>query len=188
LKDCHPPVSIIILNYNGGRFVEKCLRSVLNTDYPNFEVIFVDNSSTDGSVELVNKLFGDEPRLKVIVNPRNLGFALGNNIGSKHASGKYLVFLNNDTVVERGWLNELVKVAESDPKIGIVGCKVITSFKGKAEALLVDRFGHSFPAPFPSSVKDVFAVEGAAFLVKRDVWEKLWGFDPSYFALCEDID
>jgi GT2 family glycosyltransferase len=65
---------------------------------------------------------------------------------------------------------------------------VVTSFKGRAEALMVDRFGHSFPQPFPNSVREVFAVEGAAFLIKRDIWEKLGGFDPRYFALCEDID
>jgi len=188
LQECHPLVSIIVLNYNGIRFIEKCLKSLLDTDYPKFEVIFVDNSSTDGSVELVNNLFGNDPRLKIIVNPKNVGFALGNNIGSKYAAGKYLVFLNNDTEVDKSWLKELVKVATSDSRIGIVGCKVVTSFKGRAEALIVDRFGHSFPQPFPNSVREVFAVEGAAFLIKRDIWEKLGGFDPRYFALCEDID
>jgi GT2 family glycosyltransferase len=87
----------------------------------------------------VNNLFGNDPRLKIVVNPKNVGFALGNNIGSKCAAGKYLVFLNNDTEVDKNWLKELVKVATSDSGIGVVGCKVVTSFKGRAEALMVDR-------------------------------------------------
>jgi hypothetical protein len=181
-------VSVIILNYRGEKFVEKCLKSVLSTDYANFEVLFVDNASNDGSVRLVNDLFGDDPRLKIIVNPKNVGFALGNNVGATYAKGKYLVFLNNDTEVDKSWLKELVKAIDSDPKVAIVGCKIITSFKGEAEALLVDQFGHSYPAKFPNSVKEVFAVEGAAFLIRRDVWEELGGFDSRYFALCEDID
>ncbi len=157
--------------------------SLTFADYPNFEVIFIDSVSTDDSVKLANSLFGGDPKIKTVINARNLGFSLGNNIGSKHAAGEYLVFLNNDTEVDVEWLKELVKVATSYPTVGIVGCKVTTSSKGKAETLLVDAFGHSFPAPFPSSVRDVFAVEGAAFLVKRDVWDKLGGFDPRYFAL-----
>lgn len=79
-----PLVSIVILNYNGMKFVDRCLRSVLNTDYPNLEVIFVDNASTDGSLEHARKKFGRNPRLKFVVNNKNYGFAQGNNIGFEH--------------------------------------------------------------------------------------------------------
>jgi len=85
----YPLVSVIILNYNGLKnfrdILEECIRSVLNTDYPNFEVLFVDNASTDESVDFIKKKFGGDTRLRIIQNERNLGFAEGNNIGIKNA-------------------------------------------------------------------------------------------------------
>ena len=114
-----PQVSIIILNYNGIKFVERCLKSVLNTDYPLFEVIFVDNGSTDGSPELVQKLFGEDKRLRIILNKENLGFTGGNNVGIKMSKGEYIVLLNNDTEVPSDWLRQLVLVMEKRRDIGM---------------------------------------------------------------------
>lgn len=94
---CVPKVSIIILNWNGGEIVCKCIESVLKTDYPDFEVILVDNGSTDGSIEKVSKLFEKQPRLHILRLKKNTGFAMGNNIGALIAKGKYICFLNNDT-------------------------------------------------------------------------------------------
>lgn len=97
-----PSVSIIILNYNGKDYIEQCISSVLKTNYPNFEVILVDNASTDNSIELIEESFKNDLRLKIFRNSANLGFATGNNIGFENATGSYVAFLNNDTVVGFG--------------------------------------------------------------------------------------
>ena len=105
-------VSIIILNYNGMEFADRCLESVFCSGYSDFEVIFVDNASSDGSLDYVKKKFGFYSNLKIVINNENYGFALGNNIGARQANGKYLVFLNIDTVVDSKWLTELSQCHE----------------------------------------------------------------------------
>jgi len=120
-----PLVSIIIVNFNDKRHLYRCLSSILKSEYPSFEIIVVDNGSTDGSVELVKKLFGNNPRIKLIQNERNLGPAAGRNIGAEVAKGRYLAFLDNDTEVNPKWLKEAVKVMESDLTIGAAQCKLL---------------------------------------------------------------
>src|SRR5512137_2060944 len=123
-----PLVSVIILNFNGkrhlGSILDGCLQSTLKTDYPNFEVVFVDNASTDGSVEYVKNAYGDNGNLRIIRNERNLGFAEGNNRGIEKAKGELIVLLNSDTRVEAGWLQALVAAAEPTD-VGAVQSKLI---------------------------------------------------------------
>ncbi|MCG2691742.1 glycosyltransferase family 2 protein [Microgenomates group bacterium] len=99
-------VSIIIVNYNGKSYLTDCLASVLKSDFKDFEVIVVDNASTDGSVKGLNR------RIRLIKSKTNLFFTGGCNLGAKKAKGEWLVFLNPDTVVEPNWLGELVKEAK----------------------------------------------------------------------------
>ena len=113
-----PLVSVIIVNRNGIELVEPCVRSVLANNYNNFEVIFVDNASNDGSLELVKRIFAEDLRLKIIENPGSLGPAVGRNVGARHAKGEYLAFLDNDTEVDKNWLIEFLKVLEKDKAIG----------------------------------------------------------------------
>jgi len=120
-----PLVVVIILNYNGAPFVEKCLGSILRNSYPNFDVLFIDNNSKDGSADLAEKLFGSDQRLTIIRNRENFGFSVGNNIGFKKAKGKYVIVLNNDTEVQENFIETLVRVAESDDTIASVGCKIV---------------------------------------------------------------
>lgn len=118
-------VSIIIVIYNGMKYLKKCLESVLRNDYPFFEVIVVDNASNDGSWESAKKFSRFDKRVKVVRNERNYGHPGGCNIGASIAKGDYLVFLDVDTVVTRKWLTELIKSIETDPKIGIVQSKLL---------------------------------------------------------------
>jgi GT2 family glycosyltransferase len=118
-------ISVIIVNYNGLEFVKHCLQSVLKSKYPYFEVIFVDNASNDGSLELVKKFFAHNPRLKIIENSKNLGLGAGGNIGAKYAKGKYLLFLDSDTEIDVNCISEIVKVLDSDPQIGAGQCKLL---------------------------------------------------------------
>jgi hypothetical protein len=87
-----PRVSVVILNYNGLEFAKQCIQSVVESDYQNLEVIVVDNGSTDGSYEIVCQLFNNNTNVEIVRNPRNLGFAEGNNIGYRHSKGAIIVF------------------------------------------------------------------------------------------------
>jgi GT2 family glycosyltransferase len=119
LSESNPLVSIVVLNYNGEKYLQNCIRTVLENKYPNFEVLLVDNASTDGSIAPIQDRYGADPRLQIIVSKKNLGFSGGNNLGLKYSKGKYIVFLNNDTTVEPDWLIHLVDALENDSTIGI---------------------------------------------------------------------
>ncbi|HHT9107462.1 MAG TPA: glycosyltransferase family 2 protein [Candidatus Wunengus sp. YC63] len=101
--------SIIVLNYTGRHYLERCLASLRRQTFQGFELILVDNSSTDGSLELLEKL--DLPALRLVANPENLEFARGNNQGIAQARGQYIVTLNNDIEVDERWLEELIRAA-----------------------------------------------------------------------------
>lgn len=121
--DLFPYVSILIVNHNGLEYLSNCLMSLKNSTYPKncFEVILVDNNSVDKSIKHVEENF---PWVKLVKSSINLGFAGGNNLGLKYANGTYIALLNNDTVVHSKWLEEMIKVAESDSKIGICTSKI----------------------------------------------------------------
>jgi len=190
-----PRVSVIILNWNGGDYLVRCVDSVMKTDYPNdlFEVIIVDNGSTDGSARLVKKMY---PQVKLIENERNLGFCVGNNIGIKNSSGDIIILLNNDTIVDKDWIKEILKCAQ-DPKVGIIGCrlyfpdtKIIQSlgfkmkFLGYWESI---GAGQEDKGQF-NEIKYVDYVSGAALAVKKEVLDKIGLLDPIFYAYREDAD
>ncbi|MFH1030026.1 MAG: glycosyltransferase family 2 protein, partial [bacterium] len=117
-----PKVAVIILTWNGMKYLPDCLGSLINQDYEkvNREYIIVDNASSDGTVNYIKENFSE---FSLIENDKNYGFDKGNNIGIKYALDKgydYIVLLNQDTVVDPSWLSELVKAAESNKKIGAV--------------------------------------------------------------------
>ena len=119
-----PPVRIVVLNYNGAGLVERCLGSVLATDYPEFEVVMVDNASVDGSVASVREQF---PAVRVIEAGANLGFSRGNDLGLRGAGQPLLALLNPDATVGPDWLRPLVERIQSDPIAGAVGPKILFS-------------------------------------------------------------
>lgn len=121
----HATVSIILLNYNGLRFNKDCIDSILEQSYSSYEIIFVDNASSDNSLAQVQQEYAHHIQggiIKIIVNPYNDGFAQWNNIGVSHASqdSKYICLLNNDTIVDKDRLQELVTCIESRPELGAV--------------------------------------------------------------------
>lgn len=124
MKNKHPLVSIISVNYNGQKFLSECFSSVFKIDFPKskYEVIMVDNGSKDLSVKFTKENF---PDVRIIESQDNLGFAGGCNLGVKESKGKYVVLLNNDTRVERNWLSALVKKIQSDKNIGAVNSKLL---------------------------------------------------------------
>lgn len=120
----HPTVCIVSVNYNGRKYLYRFLRSILAIDYPSssYRVVLVDNASTDASRDLVRNSF---PQVRIVQADKNLGFAGGCNLGIRASRSDYVALVNNDTVVERMWLRRLVDVAESDPRIGLAGSKML---------------------------------------------------------------
>jgi GT2 family glycosyltransferase len=188
-----PKVSVIVLNYNGRKYLKECLDSVLRTDYYNLEVIVVDNASDDGSPEFVKKHY---PQVTLIENEKNLGFCEGNNIGIRKATGEIIILLNNDTIVDSKWIKEILKKAE-DPKVGIVGCrlyfpgsKIIQSlgfrmrFLGYWESIGAGQIDNGQFDKFGC----VDYVSGAALAVKTKVLDKIGLLDPTFYAYGEDVD
>ncbi len=195
----HPKVSIIVLNWNGKKDTQECLNSLSSINYPNFDVILVDNGSSDGSVEFFKNNF---PKIKLIANMRNLGFAEGNNVGVKFAvknGANYVFLLNNDTRVDKDVLKELVCTAQKDEKIAIVGPKVYNYYKknqlesaGYSQSILLSK---TYPVGYLEEdkgqhdlQKEVNFVSGCAMLIKSAAIKDFGVFDPYFFAYCEDQD
>ena len=182
-----PLVSIIILNFNGENYLERCLSSVLSTEYPNFEVIFVDNASTDSSIKIVEKIFGVDQRLRIFRSSQNLGFSGGNNFGFNYAKGEYIVFLNNDTIADPYWLTALVNTMEEDETIGLAGSTIL-SIDGKrlrgAGGLWSDYL--LFLCPVGAGKEDNFGfaptfevsfATGCSMIIKKELIKKIGLFD-----------
>lgn len=192
-----PLISIIVLNYNGKQSIGVCLESLLDTHYENLEIIFLDNKSSDGSLELVQKNFGNDPRLRVIKNKVNSGFAAGNNTAAKYAKGQYLVFLNSDTEVDPNWLRELVKVMELDPTLGAAQSKLLQADRKYYDSagdfmcqwgLTIKRGAGEEDKGQYDHIEDIFSARGAAMIVRREVFRKIGMFDPTFFLQLEDLD
>jgi len=121
-REAFPLASVVVVTFNNLPLTRACLASVLErTDWPHFEVIVVDNGSTDGTPEYLREVAAADGRVHVIVNGENRGFAAANNQGLAQAQGEYLVLLNNDTVVVRGWLSGLIRHLANHPEWGLVG-------------------------------------------------------------------
>jgi GT2 family glycosyltransferase/glycosyltransferase involved in cell wall biosynthesis len=117
-----PRVSVVVLSYNNLKLTEVCLNSLLKyTNYVNWELIVVDNASSDGTPEYLTEFGREHPAAKIILNPENGGFSAGNNLGIKEASGDIVILLNNDTYVTDGWIMSLVRHFKADPELGLVG-------------------------------------------------------------------
>lgn len=190
VQSMSPLASIIIVNYNGADLLRECLASLLKTEYSSFEIIMVDNNSSDNSIKLVNEEF---PLCKVIRLPENKGFALGNNIGSTYAKGKYLVFLNNDTVVTPSWLGELIAAMEKDPDIAIAQSMLLKSNVNNeidSSGDFATRFGRTYNSKRQGfhAPREILSARGAAMIVKKDIFEILGGFDEDFFISFEDVE
>lgn len=196
-------ISIIIVNWDGKKHLEICIPSLLNiiTSY-DLEIIVVDNGSIDGSIEYLESyesiIRKKNINLKIIKNKKNLGFAPANNQGYRVAKGNLILFINNDTKVPRNFLDPLVEVLLSDPKIGAVQPKILYL----DEPLKIDSTGSFFTktgilyhrghqkidrGQFDKQ-DEIFSMKGACMLFKRSVLEKVGLFDESFFAYFEETD
>ena len=186
-----PRVSVVVVSYNSARYLRRCLDALLTQEHPSFEVILVDNGSTDGSLDSV------DPRVRVVRTPANLHYTGGNNLGFREARGELLASVNVDTEVEPGWLAALEAALDSDPGTGLATSKVLLDGdrdRVNACGNLVHISGLGFcrglgePASRRSSDEDVPSISGAAFMTRRAVIDQVGGFDESFYAYVEDTD
>ena len=195
----YPKVAIIVLNWNGKQETIGCLESLKQITYSNYEILLVDNGSTDGSVRCFKERY---PEIKIIVNEENLGFAEGNNIAIKVALKdkymKYIVLLNNDTKVEPYWLEELVKVAEPDKRVGSCQSKILSMSNPNildAVGISISKNGGAIQDGYKTrdigkykQVKEIFGVCAGAALYRREMLTQIGLFDEDFFAYYEDVD
>jgi GT2 family glycosyltransferase/glycosyltransferase involved in cell wall biosynthesis len=188
-----PKVSIIVVNFNGVKFLKDCFNSLFNLNYPKskLEIIMVDNGSTDNSIEFVRNNF---PKVKILKNDVN-NYCRANNLGINRAKGEYIAFLNNDTKVEKDWLSELVKIISEDNRIGAVGGKTLYP-DGK-----ISNVGHYELPNFywgekgAQEEKDRYeeigkrpSLCGVAVLYPKKVFDNLGLFDEDFIVYMEDVD
>ncbi len=194
-----PKVSIIILTYNSSSYIADLLKSIKESqeNLSDYEVIVVDNSSTDDTLD---KLEPFKNEITVNRNEKNLGFAAGINEGSKTAKAEYILFINPDTKFDKGNIDDLVSVFEKFGNAGVVGGKLFDR-NGKAEKSAGQFFGLIQIILMslgldellgirtsPDVIKKVDFVSGGFMIVKKEVFEKLNGFDENFFMYVEDVD
>ena len=197
----NPKVSIIILNWNGLEDTVECLDSLKKITYPNYDIILVDNGSKGNDAEILREKFKDY--IHIIENDKNYGFPEGCNIGMRYAlknsAPDYILLLNNDTTVAPDFLAEMVKIAESDPLIGIAGPKIYfydAPNKIQSVGAEIDwRKGQLFCVGLNEidtgqfdKIREVDWVSGCAFLIKRTTIEDIGLLDSAYFRYVEEVD
>lgn len=189
-----PEVSVIIPNWNGKKLLPPCLAGVFGQTFSDFEIIVVDNGSTDGSVNFVKKNY---PKVQLIKLPKNLGFASAVNRGIAECKSKYLALLNNDARPDKNWLSNLYGEIVSRPEVFAVVPKVINSENKKIIDNAGDKIniigqaeprGKGDDASKYDRAGYIFGASGAASLFKREVFDRLGKFDEDFFFYFEDVD
>lgn len=202
-------LSIIIVSYNTKEFLKECLISIFNNkENLNIEIIVIDNASSDGSVDLIKKEF---PKTILIQNKKNLGFAKANNLGIKKAKGKYVLFLNSDTVLRSNVLETIFEFMEKHSKVGATTCKVelldgqlddachrgfptpwnaFCHFSGLAKLPLFKKIfrGYSLGWADLGKIHEIDACAGAFMFVRKTTGQEIKWWDEDYFWYGEDLD
>lgn len=198
-------LSIIVLSYNTSELTVKCLSSLLGV-YPqqfksgDFEIVVVDNASSDDSISRIKHLAKKNKNLKIVENIENLGFGEGNNVGVRSSKGEFCLFLNSDTRIEEGGLTKMVEFMKSNNNIGITGGKLYNS-NGSLQpsvgtfftvwTLFLTLFGGErlgLLRESPAQTKKVDWVSGAFMLVRKEIFKKIGMFDKNIFMYVEDME
>lgn len=200
--DNQPKVSVVILNWNGQKHLEKFLPSVLASSYKNIEIWVADNGSVDNSILFLEQNF---PQVRLLFFKENHGFAKGYNMALEKVEADYFVLLNSDVEVKANWLNPAIELLESDkqnaacqPKLLSYNKKNFFEYAGGAGGWL-DRFGYPFAKGRIFDVceedhgqynktEQIFWTSGAAMIIRSSVFREMKGFDEYFFAHQEEID
>jgi len=192
-------ITVVVLNWNSHEITAECIRSLRATDGPDFEILVVDNGSTDGSVEMLPQEF---PQITVLPQERNLGFAAGCNVGMRHAlanDAEYVLLLNNDTVVAPDFIREMLAAIESDPSIGAVCPKIYFAdepemiwYAGADFSLWTGTAKHRGWKEVDRGQFDqheeITQATGCAMLVRCSAVRAVGLLDEQFWAYAEDLD
>lgn len=197
-----PKIAVVILNWNGKKFLQQFLPSVLSPTYSNYELVVADNGSSDDSVAFMEQAY---PSVRLIRFDHNLGFAKGYNMALVQVEADYYVLLNSDVEVQAGWLEPMVNLLQSDPSIAACQPKLLSyhnkhlfEYSGAAGGWM-DRYGYPFAKGRIFDVceedhgqydqqEEVFWASGAALFIRARVFHEVNGFDEYFFAHQEEID
>lgn len=187
-------VSVVIPNYNGDSYLQDCLCSLRNQTFTDFEVILVDNNSTDGSISLAQSLL---PSITIIKMASNEGFSKAVNAGIMNSQGEYVVLLNNDTIAYANWLFNLVNCIGQDPLIFSCSSKMLSYHNsslvddaGDAYTIFGNAYqeGHGKNKHLFDNDQDIFSACAGAAIYRRSLFDKIGYFDERFFAYLEDVD
>jgi len=189
-------ISIIIVNYNGKKWLKRCLDSLAGQTYKNFEIILVDNASADESVEFVKNNYAE---VAVVRSEKNLGFAGGNNLGLQKAKGKYILLLNNDTWAPKEYLEKFVKAFQEFPQAASIQSKMILmdnrekldlcgSYWSDSSFLYHYGYGKNQSLKKYNQARRFFSNKGASMMIRQEVIEQIGLFDEDFWCYYEDTD
>lgn len=192
-------VSVIILNYNGLNVVQDCLRALERQTYEDYELVIVDNGSTDGSLEYLNEYSKNDLSgkvIKIISLPQNTGFCEGNIKGFEFANGEFIALLNNDAEPDEYWLEELIKKINSHQEIGICASRLMiynsdlldSAGDGYSRALRGFKIGEGSCFALFNKEEYVFGACAGAALYRRAMLSEIGFFDKEFFLIYEDTD
>ena len=190
-----PKFSILIVNWNGLAVLPRCLEALRSQDFRAFEIILLDNGSSDASVALLKSQY---PEVVLLESDRNLGFAAGNNRAAKSARGDWLILLNNDAFPAPDWLSVLDRASGQHPHTAMFASRLLMAdepdrIDGTGDAVHVSgsvwNRQHRYPAHLADAeVHEVFSPQGAAAVILRSAFEAAGGLDEDFFSYHEDID
>ena len=202
--EAHPLVSVIIVTYNNEEVIGRCLSSVLENNYPNYEVIVVDNASKDGTLKVVEETMSNYNALnvKIVKNPKNYGISKGSNIGVSHSNGKYIAFLDSDAFPDANWLFQPVELMERDPSIGAVQAKCLRAKSPSDRLKLIDTAGGLMDLGLQTyargsgeedkgqydEVDEIFYAVHTGAIVRRKAFLEVGGFDEAFLLGYHDVD
>lgn len=186
-------VTIIVLNFNGLKFLKGCFSSLKKQNYPDFEVIMADDCSTDDSVAFTKKNY---PWVKIFQNKNNSGAPITFNNVIKQVKTELVVKIDNDIVADKNWLKEMVIALNQDPKVGLVGSKILQYKSDEIQDIgsTLDPFGYPLNYLFlknkikKQKIFEVFYVSGCSMLFRKDIFEKVGMFDNKFFIYKDDLD
>ena len=190
-------ISIIILNYNGKELSKECIDSVLWSDYPNFEIVVIDNASVGNDYQLLKDIYRGNEKVRIFKSDKQLYFTGGCNLGAKKSRGENLIFLNNDTIVDKHWIQELIAFTHNKEKY-LVQPKILSYWQKN----IIDNVGGKYVFPGIglgaghgkkdtnqyNKNKCIDYASGTCFMVNKDFFEELNSFDKWYKYHYEDVD
>jgi hypothetical protein len=195
IKSGLPPISIVVVNYNSGRYLTNCVESILESTYSKKKVVVVDNASQD---ESVGKMLNKYPQVKVVLNQSNVGYAAAGNVGIKSTKGSFVVIMNPDTLVEPTWLEELVKATQRFPRGAFFQPKILLMdnpriLNSAGNLIHIAGFGicrglGALDSEEFQKESDVCYVSGACTLIRREALREIGPLEELFFAYGEDKD